>query len=99
MEEAASRPGGTTRLRARRLRRPAAPHSAPCLLPVALASLLQTGAACAEELTAADLVRAAMDHWRGLTSYSEMSMTIHRPDWERTMSLVELLRDTQSRLS
>jgi outer membrane lipoprotein-sorting protein len=37
--------------------------------------------------TAAELVRAAMDHWRGLTSYSEMTMTIHRPDWQRVMSM------------
>ena len=28
-----------------------------------------------------------MDHWRGLSSYSVMSMTIHRPDWERTMTM------------
>jgi len=33
------------------------------------------------------LVRAAMDHWRGTNSYSEMTMTIHRPDWERSMSM------------
>ena len=33
------------------------------------------------------LVRSAIDHWRGLSSYSEMSMVIHRPDWERTMSM------------
>lgn len=36
---------------------------------------------------ARDLVRAAMDHWRGTTSYSEMTMTIHRPDWQRSMSM------------
>ena len=42
----------------------------------------------AEEITdARDLVRAAMDHWRGINSYSEMTMTIHRPDWERSMSM------------
>ncbi len=42
----------------------------------------------AEEITdAKDLVRAAMDHWRGTNSYSEMTMTIHRPDWERSMSM------------
>jgi outer membrane lipoprotein-sorting protein len=42
----------------------------------------------AEELKdAKDLVRAAMDHWRGINSYSEMTMTIHRPDWERSMSM------------
>lgn len=34
-----------------------------------------------------DLIQKAMDHWRGTSSYSEMSMTIHRPDWERTMSM------------
>ena len=28
-----------------------------------------------------------MDHWRGLTSYAEMTMTIHRPDWERSMTM------------
>ena len=28
-----------------------------------------------------------MDHWRGLTSYNEMTMIIHRPDWERRMSM------------
>jgi len=33
------------------------------------------------------IVQAAMDHWRGVSSYSEMTMTIHRPDWERTMSM------------
>jgi len=42
----------------------------------------------AEEITdAKDLVQAAMDHWRGINSYSEMTMTIHRPDWERSMSM------------
>jgi outer membrane lipoprotein-sorting protein len=28
-----------------------------------------------------------MDHWRGLTSYGESTMTIHRPDWERSMTM------------
>lgn len=36
---------------------------------------------------AADIVRAVIDHWRGQTSYSEMTMTIHRPDWERSMTM------------
>jgi outer membrane lipoprotein-sorting protein len=34
-----------------------------------------------------NLIQQAMDHWRGLSSYSEMTMTIHRPDWERSMSM------------
>ena len=29
-----------------------------------------------------ELIRAAMDHWRGLSSYSEMTMTVHRSDWQ-----------------
>jgi len=33
------------------------------------------------------LVTAAIDHWRGSTSYTEMTMTIHRPQWQRTMSM------------
>jgi len=41
----------------------------------------------AQETDAAQLVRNAMDHWRGLTSYSDMTMTIHRPDWERSMTM------------
>ncbi|NOR19528.1 MAG: outer membrane lipoprotein-sorting protein [Xanthomonadales bacterium] len=36
---------------------------------------------------ARELVRAAMEHWRGTNSYSEMTMTIHRPDWQRSMSM------------
>ena len=50
------------------------------LLPVFASS------AVADE-AATDIVRAAVQHWRGLSSYSEMTMTIHRPDWERTMSM------------
>jgi outer membrane lipoprotein-sorting protein len=28
-----------------------------------------------------------MEHWRGQTSASEITMTIHRPDWERRMTM------------
>jgi outer membrane lipoprotein-sorting protein len=41
----------------------------------------------AQEPDAAQLIRNAMDHWRGQTSYSDMTMTIHRPDWERSMTM------------
>ncbi len=40
-----------------------------------------------EQVSASDIVRAAVDHWRGISSYSEMTMVIHRPDWERRMSM------------
>ena len=56
--------------------------------PLLVAQLLFCLPLYAEEITdAKDLVRAAMDHWRGTNSYSEMTMTIHRPDWERSMSM------------
>ena len=39
------------------------------------------------EQDAQELVRAAWDQVRGLSSYAEMTMTIHRPSWERAMSM------------
>ena len=36
---------------------------------------------------ARDIVRAAIEYGRGLSSYGEMTMIIHRPDWERSMSM------------
>jgi outer membrane lipoprotein-sorting protein len=33
------------------------------------------------------IVREAINHWRGLSSYTEMTMVIHRPDWERSMTM------------
>jgi outer membrane lipoprotein-sorting protein len=35
--------------------------------------------------SAAQIIKAAIDKYRGETSYSEMEMIIHRPNWERTM--------------
>ena len=40
-----------------------------------------------EERDATQIVRDAVDHWRGLSSYTEMTMVIHRPDWERSMTM------------
>ena len=33
------------------------------------------------------LVTAAFDYWRGTASISTVKMTVHRPDWERSMTL------------
>ena len=41
----------------------------------------------AEERDAKSIVRDAIDHWRGISSYTEMTMIIHRPDWERSMTM------------
>jgi outer membrane lipoprotein-sorting protein len=54
---------------------------------ILLLGLLAFSPTMAQETDAADLVRKAMDHWRGLTSHSNMTMTIHRPDWERSMTM------------
>ena len=43
--------------------------------------------AAAEERDATQIVRDAIDHWRGLSSYTEMMMVIHRPAWERSMTM------------
>jgi outer membrane lipoprotein-sorting protein len=53
-----------------------------------LAVLLITRHSAAESpIDARDIIRDAIDHYRGLSSYSELTMTIHRPDWERRMSI------------
>ena len=53
----------------------------------ALLLLFLTILAVAEERDAQQIVRDAVDHWRGISSYSEMTMIIHRPDWERSMTM------------
>ncbi len=55
------------------------------LLPVLLLAL--PAFAADEELDATQIVRDAINHWRGLSSYTVMTMVIHRPDWERTMTM------------
>ena len=56
-----------------------------------LLSLLLLGipAVAADEIQrdATQIVRDAVNHWRGLTAYTEMTMVIHRPDWERSMTM------------
>jgi len=57
------------------------------LLPIVL-SLLATGpVAAATTPDAASIIKAAIDHWRGTSSESTMTMIVHRPDWERSMTL------------
>ena len=49
-----------------------------CLLPSAVAE---------QQSSARDIIQRAMDHYRGLTSYSEMTMVINRPEWQRSMTM------------
>ena len=55
------------------------------LLPLLL--LAMPAVAADEDRDATQIVRDAIDHWRGLSSYTEMTMLIHRPDWERSMTM------------
>ena len=43
--------------------------------------------ASADDRDASQVVKDAIDHWRGLTSDTVMTMVIHRPDWERSMTM------------
>ncbi len=52
-----------------------------------IACLLLSATALAEQRDATTIVRDAVNHWRGLSSDSIMTMVIHRPDWERTMTM------------
>jgi outer membrane lipoprotein-sorting protein len=53
------------------------------------ASLVATVAVASTAVAqdAAEIVRSSIDNWRGKSSYGEMTMIIHRPSWERTMSM------------
>jgi outer membrane lipoprotein-sorting protein len=55
------------------------------LLPLLL--LAMPAFASGDERDATQIVRDAIDHWRGLSSYTVMTMVIHRPDWERSMTM------------
>ncbi|MGD9212154.1 MAG: outer membrane lipoprotein-sorting protein [Desulfobacteraceae bacterium] len=39
------------------------------------------------QMSAEKLVKAAFDYWRGQSSVSVVDMTIHRPSWQRTMTI------------
>lgn len=57
------------------------------LVTLFLLLLNLSAAADTIERDAKQIVRDALDHWRGLSSRGEMTMTIHRPGWERSMSM------------
>ena len=56
-------------------------------IPVAVVLLFSCIPAGAQERDATAIVKEAIDHWRGLSSDGVMTMVIHRPDWERSMTM------------
>ena len=57
------------------------------LLAVIFFLLLNGVSPARSEVDPYQLVKGAIDQWRGMSSYGEVSMTIHRPDWQRTMTM------------
>lgn len=45
-----------------------------------------------------EIVQAAIDNWRGQSSYMEQKMVVHRPDWERETSMVSITRGEKDAL-
>ncbi len=68
-------------LRPKRLSRERVPGAALALLLLAVAC----PAPAAEDAGA--IIKAAIDYWRDVSSYTLADMTIHRPDWQRTMTI------------
>ena len=64
----------------------------------ALIACLISPLALSADIDPRDLIQQAMDHWRGTSSYSEMTMTIHRPDWQRSMSMRSWTRGEKTSL-
>ena len=55
------------------------------VLPAATVSA--TFAHPARTADATTLIRAAFDNWRAKSSVVELTMTVHRPEWERSMTM------------
>ena len=69
-----------------------------CLTIASTSGQADTTEGGTEEVTAEALIAGALDLVRGRTSYTELSMIVHRPDWERTSSLVSWTRGREDAL-
>jgi hypothetical protein len=54
---------------------------------ILLALFMFTSTAASAQPDLRQLIESAMDHMRGVSSRSAVTMIIHRPDWQRSMSL------------
>ncbi|MGA7827167.1 MAG: outer membrane lipoprotein-sorting protein [Geobacteraceae bacterium] len=72
------------------------------LYPVIFLVLLVPSLCLAQEAgnrpNAAALVKEAIDYYRGSASTAKVTMTIHRPDWERTMTIEAWTKGTKDSL-
>jgi outer membrane lipoprotein-sorting protein len=58
-----------------------------CLVPLASTGDAGSNPDNESSKDAKQIIQDTINHYRGLKSYSEIEMTIHRPDWQRTMGL------------
>ena len=65
---------------------------------VAGAVLASSAARAAPAPNADDLVRTAVDYWRGKSSYINVEMTVHRPEWQRSLSMAGWTRGREDAL-
>ena len=76
---------------------------APRTLPprraaLAVAALTLLSVPCHAEVDARVLLEGALDLTRGLSSHMRMTMTIHRPDWERRITIEAWTRGREDAL-
>jgi outer membrane lipoprotein-sorting protein len=64
-----------------------------CLIVFIL--LLPCQISCSQELSAKEIVKKADDKSRGLTSQGEMTLTIVRPDWTRSITMKSWSKGTE----
>ncbi len=60
--------------------------------------LVSSGRAGAQAPSADDLVRQAVDYWRGNSSYIRVDMIVHRPEWERSLGMAGWTRGREDAL-
>ena len=54
---------------------------------ILIIGILLSVASSQAQMTVETIVKNAFDYWRGKAFVSTITMTIHRPDWERIMSI------------
>ncbi len=57
------------------------------LFPRLLAAIWLSPLTCAAAPSADALVKQAFDNWRAASSLTDVTMTVHRPDWERSLQM------------
>ena len=63
-----------------------------------LLAFISMSAVLAEQPDPKTLVQGSLDNWRGNSSYTELTMIVHRPDWERKTSMLGITRGRKDTL-